>query len=298
MLNLTGDTRALNHTMMQQLRNPLIFQSAVSTYTATHIIGEGGPGRVYKATDESEAQHAIKMLKPESANAQQRQRFNNELCFGLDNAHQNIITITDYGLHHSEAKRIPFYVMPLYRCSLRTLMNDRIHPHKVLRYFSQLLNGIEAAHIKGIVHRDLRPENILYDEEQDRLILADFGRAHFTEADLYMPVDPSPQIRLVNKKYAAAEPRVGRRQVKQTADIFALGCILNGMFTGEIPNGTDYKTIGGVTSQYGYLDEIVAQMMHPSPDARPASVEVIKKVLMKGGSFTISINSLTSAIPL
>jgi serine/threonine protein kinase len=170
--------------------------------------------------------------------------------------------------------------MPLYDGSLRDLLKAGISPHKVLNYFAQILDGVEAAHIQSVVHRDLKPENILYAAGNDRLVIADFGIARFEEDELYTAVETKDSTRLANFQYAAPEQRSRGTEPDQRADIYALGLILNEMFTGEIPSGTGYKTIAKVTSDYEYLDGMIEAMMRQSPQDRISSIEEIKNQLI------------------
>jgi len=86
--------------------------------------------------------------------------------------------------------------------------------------------------------------------------------------------------RLANFQYAAPEQRSRGAEVDQRADIYALGLILNEMFTGEIPFGTGFKTIVKVASGYEYLDSMVEEMIRQSPEERPDSIEKIKSQLI------------------
>src|SRR5262249_39876882 len=151
---------------------------------------------------------------------------------------------------------------------------------RILRYFDHLLDGVEAAHLKGVIHRDLKPENVLYDPAHDALVVADFGIAHFAEDELYTLVETRPNDRLANFQYAAPEQKQRGRQITRAADVFALGLMLNEMFTGEIPLGSEHKTIASVTSEYRYLDELVTAMIRQDPAARTASIEDVKKELI------------------
>jgi serine/threonine protein kinase len=169
--------------------------------------------------------------------------------------------------------------MPLYSGSLRTLLQPGIDPGDVIRYFAQLLDGVECAHLKNVVHRDLKPENVLYDQTTDRLVLADFGIAHFSEDELFTAILTKDNERLANHRYAAPEQETRGLTVDKRADIFALGLILNEMFTGEIPKGSGYKTIEGVSSEYMYLDAIVDHMIRQSPGERPSDIEDVKRIL-------------------
>jgi serine/threonine protein kinase len=262
----------------------LIFETTFSQYTSSgQIIGEGGSARVFKASDESGNLYAVKRLDPRKATSEKRKRFKNELNFCSKNQHSNMITVIDNGIHIEKGDKFPFYVMDLYECSLRTLMDKGIDPAKILIYFTQMIDGVEAAHLQKVIHRDLKPENFLYDRVSDKLLVADFGIARFSEDELYTQVETKPNTRTANFQYAAPEQRSRGTEVDHRADIFALGLILNEMFTREIAHGTGFKTIGIVAPDFEYLDGLVAEMLQQSPSARPSSIEVIKQQLKARG---------------
>jgi serine/threonine protein kinase len=267
-------------TTKQKLNKPLVFTTTFATYTATHIIGEGGSGRIFESRDDKGGVCAIKWLDLLKTTKEKVKRFKNELQFCLRNQHPHILTIVDHGVFIKEEGNSPFYVMPLYDGSLRDLLKAGISPNKVLNYFAQILDGVEAAHIQGVVHRDLKPENILYAAGDDRLVIADFGIARFEEDELYTAVETKDSARLANFQYAAPEQRSRGTEPDQHADIYALGLILNEMFTGEVPSGTGYKTIAKVASDYGYLDSMVEEMMRQSPEDRIDSIEKTKNQLI------------------
>ncbi len=194
------------------------------------------------------------------------------------------MTVIDHGIYIDNEKTSPFYVMPLYRQSLRTLLADGVPAAAVLGYFGHLSDGVEAAHLQKVVHRDLKPENVLYDHVSDRLLLADFGIASFTEDELYTAVETKDHTRLANFKYAAPEQKDRGQEVDHRADIFALGLILNEMFTGEVPQGTAYKSIGTVAPEYEYLDKLVEQMIRQAPQHRPSDIQEVKNQLIAHGN--------------
>ena len=264
----------------QKLNKPLVFTSTFATYTATHIIGEGGSGRIFEASDDAGGIYAIKWLDPAKATKEKVKRFKNELQFCIRNQHNHILTVLDHGVFIKEEGNSPFYVMPLFDGSLRDLLEAGIPPAKVLHYFAQILDGVEAAHIQHVVHRDLKPENILFAAVDDRLVIADFGIARFEEEELYTAVETKDSTRLANFQYSAPEQRSRGAEADQRADIFALGIILNEMFTGKLPSGTGYKTIGKVTSDCEYLDSMVEKMMRQLPQDRIDSIEMIKNQLI------------------
>jgi serine/threonine protein kinase len=265
------------------LKKPLIFETTFAKYSAIEIIGEGGSGIIYKATDDTKAIWAIKRLSPNSLSKDKIKRFKNELTFCSRNKHPNIVTIIDHGIFkYSEKNQIslPFYVMPLYSSSLKILMQKGIPKSKTLSYFFQLLDGIEAAHLQQVIHRDIKPENILYDQTDDKLLISDFGIAHFEEDELFTAAETKDNARLANFLYAAPEQRSRGINVDRRADIYALGLILNEIFTGQVPHGTNYKTIKGVAPEFEYLDELVSTMICQAPKDRPESIEVLKNKLV------------------
>ncbi len=170
--------------------------------------------------------------------------------------------------------------MPRYSQTLRTLITSKIQVDKVLPYFGQILDGVEALHLKSVWHRDLKPENVLYDSNTDKLLVADLGVAHFEEENLHTSIETKPNSRLANFEYAAPEQRRKGMQVDSKADIYALGLILNEMFTGNVLQGTGHKTIVTVAANYSYLDDLVDLMVRQSPDDRPNSIDSIKQELI------------------
>jgi serine/threonine protein kinase len=200
--------------------------------------------------------------------------------FCSKNQHKNILIAIDYGLQKIKDKSIPFYVMPLYNDSLRKLMTSEINSKDILQFFSQILDGVEAAHFKKHYHRDIKPENILYNSKTNLLVLADFGIAHFSEDELYTTVETKPTSRLANFEYAAPEQRKAGQLVDHRADIYALGLILNEFFTKTVPHGAGYKKIADIHAEYAYLDKIVEKMIMQSPLERYSSIDEIKKDLI------------------
>jgi len=264
---------------MPNLKN-MIFETTTNSYKTQEIIGQGGSGKVYKVEDSSGDTFAIKYVDSSNATGDKLKRFKNELSFCSKNKHKNIITVLDHGFLTAKGKKSPFYVMPYCRETLRRLMQKKIDKNKIPPYFSQILDGVEAAHLQSIWHRDLKPENILYDPITDTLIVADFGIAHFAQEQLYTSVETAPHARLANFQYAAPEQRVRNKAVDHKADIYALGLILYETFTGNLLQGTNYQKIANVAREYEYLDDLVDLMVRQLPTERPPSIDNIKQQLI------------------
>ena len=182
--------------------------------------------------------------------------------------------------------------MPRLAETLRGLMNRSINADQVLPLFAQVLDGVEAAHLLGVIHRDIKPENILHHPHESRLLIADFGIAHFEEEELFTAVESKQNDRLANFLYAAPEQRVRNALVDRRADIFALGLLLNEMFTGAVPQGAGYRTISSVAPAFSYLDPIVESMIQQEPSRRPNSIDEVKKGLLKRQNEFIALQRL------
>ncbi|MCI0427318.1 MAG: serine/threonine protein kinase, partial [Nitrospiraceae bacterium] len=276
-----------------------VLATTFGRYTLGNAVGEGGAGRVFEAIDEAGQTFAAKLLDPAKASGEKRKRFKNEILFGIKNDHKNIIRVVDHGLYVDQKGEAPFYVMPMYSGTLRKLIETGIDRHKVLLHFSQLLDGIEAAHLQGVVHRDLKPENVLFDPDTGLLAVADFGIAQFNQEELYTLIETRATDRLANFQYVAPEQRERGQTVDHRADIYALGLMLSEMFTGEIPLGSGHKKIETVSPEYSYLDELVDQMRRQSPSERPSSIAQIKQQLIARKNDFVSqqrISSLRNAV--
>lgn len=278
---------------MSMLKAPVTFETILGTYEVTELIGEGGAGRVFGGKDSDGASIALKVLSEDRVPKEKRKRFKNEIAFLIRNRHRNVVTVLDYGVSTADPIKGPFYVMSRYHSSLRRLMQNQIKPDLVLPLYSQILDGVEAAHILGVVHRDLKPENILVSADSKTLVVADFGIAKFKEDIVATTVVTSAAQRLANFQYSAPEQKTPGQIVGIPADVYALGAMLNEMYTGAVPSGTDFKTIGSVAPELGFLDEVVAKMLRQQPQERPSSIADIKALIQRHQSEAVTLQRLS-----
>jgi serine/threonine protein kinase len=249
-------------------------ETAFTRYELLNVIGQGGVGTVWRATDPAGANVAVKILAAERVNAERRKRFKNEILFGERAQHPHIVHVLDHGI---TADSTSFYVMPLLDGSFRDRLGSVPNAAAKLAYFDHVLSGVEAAHLQGVTHRDLKPENILYDRSRDALVVADFGIATFRDEELFTAVETAPHTRLANFLYSAPEQRIRGRLVDLRADLYALGLMLNEMFTGEVPQGAGFRTVASVAPEHAWIDEVVAEMLQQDPHKRPTSVDAVKR---------------------
>jgi len=275
---------------MSKLKTPIDLETAFSNYLLTEQLGEGGAGRVYGGVDSTGAAVAVKVLTSESKD--KRRRFKNEIAFLSRDRHKNIVTVTDHGVAAGGVVKGPFYVMARYGGSLRDVLKRKPSPDHAMALFSQVIDGVEAAHLLDVTHRDLKPENVLIDPTNGAAAVSDFGVASFTADQMLTLVETAPTTRLANFQYAAPEQRVSGGAVGPTADIYALGLMLNELFTESVPYGTDYQLISSTASDYAFLDAIVATMIRQNPGDRPQSIAKVKTLIQMHRAEAVSLQKL------
>ena len=201
-------------------------------YRIESLLGQGGMGAVYKAYDiELERTVALKLVRPElAANAETMQRFKQELLLASTISHKNILRIYDLG----DVDGVKFISMAYVEGSdLAGLIEKtgRLPLDRALKFTTQFCAALEAAHREGVVHRDLKPQNILIDQA-DNLYVSDFGLAKSLAPEA-ATVTRVGQL-LGTPRYMSPE-QVEGKQVDHRSDLYSLGLILFEMFTAELP---------------------------------------------------------------
>lgn len=199
-------------------------------YEILQLLGEGGMGAVYKAADrELDRFVALKVIRPELAsNPSILARFKQELLLAHQVTHRNVIRIYDLG----EAEGVKFITMEFIEGrDLRTLIRDKkkYAPEEAVDVIQQVCQALDAAHSVGVIHRDLKPQNIMQDAA-GRILVMDFGLARTVEGD---GMTQTGAI-VGTMEYMSPEQALAK-DLDQRSDIFALGLILYEMLTGKQP---------------------------------------------------------------
>ncbi len=200
-------------------------------YEILKVLGEGGMGAVYKVQDrEVGGFAALKVIRPEMANRPEvLQRFKQELILARQVTHKNVIRIHDLG----EADGVKFITMDFVEGQdLSSMIRERgkFEPEDAAGIIAQVCRALDAAHSEGVVHRDLKPQNIMLDT-QGRVKVMDFGIARSTEATGGMT---QTGALLGTPEYMSPEQAKGLH-VDARSDIFSLGIIFYEMLTGKTP---------------------------------------------------------------
>lgn len=253
------------------------YETITHSYIRKSSIGNGGAGNVYLVEREDGKSFALKILNKQSCSDSGKvRRFLREVAFCAQHNGAPFVEVVDQGFVQEAGLKQPFYVMPLYAESLRKLMNDfEIERSVILEMLLALLGSLEGFYGAGHVHRDIKPENILFDNNANRLILADFGVAHINEDLPDLALQTKPAERLANFKYAAPEQRVVNSVIDHRADQYAFGLILNELFTGAVPQGAGYAEIASVVAEFAYLDPVVEKMISQNRDNRYEGISIL-----------------------
>ena len=203
----------------------------IGRYEVERMIGSGGMGIVLKGFDtELHRVVAIKVLKPHLAhNGAARSRFAREAQSAAAVVHEHVIPIYDV---QSDGE-MPFLVMQFVPGqSLQARVDERgpLDPKEVLRIAKQAAAGLAAAHAQGLVHRDVKPANILMEESVERVLISDFGLAR--------TVDDATLTRtgiVAGTPHYMSPEQASGHSVDHRSDLFSLGCVIYFMCTGRPP---------------------------------------------------------------
>jgi serine/threonine protein kinase/tetratricopeptide (TPR) repeat protein len=221
-------------------------------YEILRVLGQGGMGAVYQARDrELDRLIALKVIRPELATDPAiLQRFKQELILARNITHKNVVRIYDLG----EADGIRFISMEYIDGEdLRTLLRrqGKLSSHEAIRIIEQVCRALDAAHAEGVIHRDLKPQNIMRDKH-GRIVVMDFGLAR-SLGDSGMTQTGAIVGTL---EYMSPEQAMGT-QLDQRSDIFSVGLIFYELLTGKAPYDADTA--------------IASLMKRTREDAKPAS---------------------------
>jgi len=203
-----------------------------TTYTIQRELGGGGMARVFVATEEAFGRQVVlKVLRPEVGEAVSVERFRRETQLAARLQHPHIVPLFGGG----EANGLLYYTMPLVEGeSLRArLQTDRqLSVAEALRLTREVADALAYAHARGVVHRDIKPDNILLSD----------GHALVTDFGIARALDPvageqltSTGLVIGTPAYMSPEQAAGEPNVDGRSDIYSLGCVLYEMLAGEPP---------------------------------------------------------------
>jgi serine/threonine-protein kinase len=266
--------------------------SKLGTYKVGELLGSGGMASVYKGYDTvNKRDVAIKVLSINEQTADFVKRFKREVKVVKSLRHPNIVQFYDFGEEDDTIYMVQELLPgPTLAYRIRKLGKRRIPDADIPVIVAQLADALDFAHNKGIIHRDVKPSNAIYNAERN-VVLTDFGIAR-TSADA-LRTATGPGIVMGTPGYIAPEQAISSATITPACDIYALGVLLFEMLTAQLPFDAD--TPMGVVLKHLYdeppvprslrpelpkaLDAVLLRALHKEPDKRFANATELSQAL-------------------
>ena len=261
------------------------------TYALDRPVGAGGMAVVYLATDlKHDRRVALKLLHPDLAATVSASRFVREIRFAARLTHPHILPLLDSG----EVEGIPYYVMPFVEgesLRVRLAREHTIPVAEAVTLTMEVADALNYAHAAGIVHRDIKPDNILI--LGAHAIVADFGIARAIRAASDDEEVTTVGLTVGTPAYVSPEQAAGDEHIDGRSDIYSLACVLFESIAGTPPfTGKSAQAViahrftaaaprlsalcGGLDP---HLDVAIAAALEMDPDDRPATAADFSRAL-------------------
>lgn len=267
---LTRMNDPASRTLESRLRTALAGQ-----YRVEGLLGQGGMGSVFRAHDEAlDRPVAIKVVAPDvAASAELRQRFVQESRTVARLRHPHIVAVYSAG----EADGLLYFVMefvPGESLRDRLTREGRLAEAEAVPILRDIALALDYAHAQGLVHRDVKPENVLLDRDTGRAMLTDFGVARALQGNLQIT---GAGFVLGSPRYMSPEQASGDADIDGRSDLYSLGLIAVEMLTGA--PAVDAPTAASVLVKH--LTEAVPSLSESAPATSPAVASAIDRLLAK-----------------
>jgi eukaryotic-like serine/threonine-protein kinase len=246
--------------MTDQADRPLparLAQALGDAYTIEGEVGRGGMGVVYRARDERlQRRVAIKVLPPELAFQRDiRERFTREAQTAARLSHPHIVPIHTVG----EGQGLVYFVMGYVdgeSVAARIRRRGKLPIEEARRIMMETADALSAAHALSIIHRDIKPDNILLEGPRGRVMVTDFGIAKALSSSSGATLTGAG-VAIGTPAFMSPEQAAGEREIDGRSDVYSLGVVSYQMLTGELPFTA--PTVAGI---------LMKQITEPAPDLR------------------------------
>src|SRR5882762_4545302 len=280
---------------MSDLLAQRLSQALGSSYTLDREIGRGGMGVVYHARDERlKRAVAVKVLPPELAFREEiRIRFLREAETAARLSHPHIVPIHSVG---EGPEGLVYFVMAYVdgeSLAARLKRRERLPPEEARRILMETADALGAGHALGIIHRDVKPDNILLEGSRGRTVLTDFGIAKALTSTTGPGTLTATGVAIGTPHYMSPEQAAGDREIDGRSDIYSLGVVGYQMLAGELPFSA--PTVPGlllkqITEQAPNLQDktptcpddlasCVMRSLEKEPEARWPTADALRRAL-------------------
>ena len=243
-------------------------------YTIERVLGRGGMAVVHLAEERKHQRKvAIKILRQDIGISVGPERFLREIGIAARLSHPHIVPLIDSG----ESQGVLYYVSPFVPGgSLRDRLDreKRLPIDEAVRIATEIGTGLDYAHRNGFVHRDVKPENILFAD--DHALLADFGIAHVAAGDGVEPITKSGMA-LGTPEYMSPEQATGDGEVGSPSDIYSLACVVYEMLVGRPP----FRGSSAIATMAKHVTEKPKRLRTLRPEVPLAIEQAILRALAK-----------------
>ena len=238
-------------------------------YTIEGEVGRGGMGVVYRARDERlQRRVAIKVLPPELAFQKDiRERFTREAQTAARLSHPHIVPIHTVG----EGQGLVYFVMGYVdgeSVAGRIRRRGRLPVEEARRIMKEAADALSAAHALSIIHRDIKPDNILLEGTRGRVMVTDFGIAKALSSTSGATLTGAG-VAIGTPAFMSPEQAAGEREIDGRSDLYSLGVVSFQMLTGELPFNA--PTVAGI---------LMKQITEPAPDVRSRRPDVPEELAL------------------
>ncbi len=282
----------------------MIGQVILNKYRIEALIGEGGFGKVYKATHvQLNALRALKILQRNNAGVdsniynQYLQRFQLEAQLGAQLEHPHTIRVYDFEQFEDTLMLVMEYALGgnlAYLIERARKQREPVHVDEAVRYVREAAEGLEALHQMDLVHRDIKPGNILLDG-QDRAKVSDFGLVQFPHLTGRSTINQNA-AHPGTPAYMSPEQRDITVYLTPASDIYALGLVLFELLTGRM-----YKSLRPGTTLHSlrddvpvWLEDLLGKMLANDPQQRPWDGAEVADLLKMHANLADTSSTFTS----
>ncbi len=255
---MTEPNNSFDRPLAQRLKEAL-----GEVYTIEGEIGRGGMGVVYRARDERlQRRVAIKVLPPELAFQKDiRERFTREAQTAARLSHPHIVPIHDVG----EGQGLVYFVMGYVEgesLGARIKRRGKLPADEARRIMKETADALSAAHSLSIIHRDIKPDNVLLEGTRGRVMVTDFGIAKALSGSSGATLT-GVGVAIGTPQFMSPEQAAGEREIDGRSDLYSLGVVTYQMLTGELPFNA--PTVAGI---------LMKQITEPAPVLHTTHPEV------------------------